>query len=104
MEDFTDNTDWLREERDHQFRVMMERNKIDEARRRKRIDALQNVGIAFIIFAAISLLVGAIWSSDHSAKQIDEKVQLACVENGGTWASIGGGRAVCVRVENVPEG
>lgn len=97
------DSDWVKQERDHEYR--MASLKSDDQRRRREVitERLMIAGWAFGIPLVVAVLVAGIYLWQHDSGQRGHEVEVACVESGGTWTTIGGaGSAVCIHIAEAP--
>lgn len=95
------DSDWISAERNHEFRMAKEINEAMKVRRHEITERVKMVSVTFGIVAVVLAIVSAIYFTvDRSSVRLQEQ-ELACVQAGGTWTSIGGGSSVCVRIAGV---
>lgn len=102
--------EWLTAEREHEYKMAeLAAQQADEdrrARRWQREERTKRVGyvVAGLTIAAIILGIGwFIWSGTNDGRASLERKEVACIEQGGTWTSIGGAnsRKGCYRIGEV---
>jgi hypothetical protein len=97
--------EWIAAERKHEREMT---SMMNEDRRRRRETVTERVvavswalGIAVVVCAVAALVY--FWQ--HDAGTRGQQAELACLNNGGTWTSIGGSTSdVCLYLKEVPNG
>ena len=92
------DSDWVQRERDHEYKMAKLKSDDDESRRRNRSDRIGSVTVGAVIIMCTLIIVAGIFLWQKSAGERGLQVEIACIEAGGTWTSVGGGSPVCARV------
>ena len=87
--------DFIKREYEHQRQMADEEHRRKMEVRRYRREMTANVLMAAVALAAIAGVVWLIW---HFST-LENPAEVACIETGGTWASINDGGPVCLRME-----
>ena len=102
--------EWLTAERAHEYKMAeLAAQQADEDRRERRWQREQwTARIGYIVTGLTILLVAlgigyAVWSSVNESTASLERTEIACIEQGGTWTSVGGSAKGCYRIGEVNE-
>jgi hypothetical protein len=90
--------DWVQQERDHEYRMASLKEDVNRRRREHFTERLIAVTWGVGIVAVVGIIAALVFLWQQDAGKRGQKVELACVESGGTWTSLSGGSDVCVRV------
>lgn len=94
----TDDTEWIRQDQEFQYRMASLKEDVNRRRREHFTERMIAVTWGVGIVAVVAILAALIFLWQKDAGSRGQKVELACVEGGGTWTSLSGGSDVCVRV------
>lgn len=95
----TDDTEWIKQDQEFQFKMASLKEDVNRRRREHFTTRLIMVTWGVGIVAVVAIVAALIFFWQQDAGKRGQKVELACVESGGTWTSLSGGSDVCVRVE-----
>jgi hypothetical protein len=95
------DSDWISAERDHEFRLMREKNAEEQARREQITERVRNITIGVVVCFIVAIALGSITFVVERSMVRDHEQEMACLAAGGSWTSIGGGTTVCVRISEV---
>ena len=100
-----DDDPWIKAERAHERDMADLKFRDDRYRREQRTERIVAVCVAFGIVGSLAVLAALIYFWQESAGERGRKVEEACIAAGGTWTVLGGGtgKAVCVRVSELPQ-
>ena len=94
------DADWIKQERDHEYR--MATVTADERRRRREatVSNVQAIATGATIVLIVAILAGLIYYWQDSSGKRGNVVEVACVQSGGTWTSVGGSQnKVCIHID-----
>lgn len=104
--------EWLTAERKHELEMAKVKADTAEAERRHRRDIAEQrterVGyvMAGLTIAAIILgIAWFFWQSSGEKRAVQERIELACIERGGSWTNLGGTSSAksCYQIGTVEE-
>ena len=104
--------DWLAAERAHEYKMAeLAAKQADEERNERRWRREQwttRVGAVTVGLTIATIVLGivyAVWSNVQENRTVQERIQIACIEQGGTWTSIGSSNAPkgCYKIGEVDE-
>lgn len=90
---------WIKDERDHEYRMEQERTKAVIYRSESRKEAVQVVAVVVGIVAVITLVVAALWTEARSNRERLERESVRCAETGGTMLDLAQSGKTCFRIE-----
>ena len=104
--------EWLAAERKHEYKMAELKSKqADEERSERRWRREEwtrrtvAVATAVAVTAIVLGIVYAIWSNVQENRAVQERKEIACIEQGGTWTSIGARNAAkgCYKIGEFDE-
>lgn len=103
--------DWIKAEREHERKMAeIERKRIEEDNRHKRLMAEQRTEkwqVFFVVVGVVAVILGIayfIWNGVTESGLARQELELACIESGGSWTSLGGtGSKSCYYIGNIGE-
>lgn len=96
----SDNEAWIREDRDHLYRMEQEKTKQVQTKADGRNDIAAIFAILVGIIAVVGLIVGAIWTTVAKDSQRSYEKQLECTRSGGTIFKIESSGPVCLHLRS----
>ena len=103
----TEDAAWIEAEREHERQMrIIENTRADNERRHaerlaaERTERVQAWVVGLAVVASILGIVFAIWSYADRQGVRDAEIEVACIEAGGTWVTVGR-VPMCTRVETV---
>jgi hypothetical protein len=92
----SDDEAWLREDRDHTYRMEQEKTSQVMYKAENRKEAIQ-VAIATVgIVTVVVAVIWALWSADIRNQERKQQQILVCTQSGGTMLELKSGKASCV--------
>jgi hypothetical protein len=91
------DADWVQQERDHEYRMASLKEDVNRRRREHLTERISTITVGTVVVLGIAIAAGLIYFWQASAGERGREVELACVQNGGTWTGVGGGADVCIR-------
>lgn len=105
------NDDWIKAEREHERKMAeIKRKQTEEDNRHKRLMKEKRVEMWQVFFAVVGIvavILGVayfIWNGVNQGAEARQELELACIEQGGSWTSLGGaGSKSCYFIGNIGE-
>lgn len=89
---------WIKEERDHEFRMEKERTKAAIYRSESRKEAVQVIAVVLGIVVVTAIVVIALWTEARSNRERLERESVRCAESGGTMLDLAERGKTCFHI------
>jgi hypothetical protein len=100
----TNDSDWIKQERDHEYRMASLKEDVDRRKREHLTDRVLAVCWTLGIVIVVGIVAAMIFFWQKDAGDRGQKAELACLSSGGTWTAIGGGTSnVCVHLDRITQ-
>lgn len=103
--------DWIKAEREHERKMAeIKRKQTEEDNRHKRLLAEKRTEkwqVLFAVIGIVAVILGIayfVWNGVNQGAERAARLELACIESGGSWTSLGGtGSKSCYYIGNIEE-
>ena len=100
----TEDSAWIKAERDHEYRMLREANEDRRLRRRAATERITHITIGVTTVLVVGILAFLIWRVVSNGTAADVERDRICAAMGGARATINGGGVVCVHLGEVEAG
>lgn len=100
----TEDSAWIKAERDHEFRMLREQNEDRKLQRRAVTERITHITVGVTIVLVVAIVVTLIWRVTVNWSAADTERDRICAETGGTRAAINGGGVVCIHLGEIEPG
>jgi hypothetical protein len=90
------DSDWVKQERDHEYRMAKLTEDKNYHRRQQITDRVMYSAWAVGVILVVGILAALVFFWQQDAGNRGQKAEMACLNSGGTWTGLNGGTDICI--------